>query len=94
MDNGQQAVLRMAEVPEGYYDLVLMDIQMPVMDGYIATQMIRNMKREDVANVPGIAMTTLSAGEGEEAGLRAGVNGFMTRPLQIGELKEILWRWM
>lgn len=94
VDNGQQAVLRMAEVPEGYFDLILMDIQMPVMDGYIATQMIRNMKREDVANVPVIAMTTLPAGEGEEEALRAGMNGFITKPLQIGELKEILMKWM
>ena len=76
------------------YDLIIMDVQMPIMDGYIATQMIRNMKREDVANVPVIAMTTLSAGEGEEEALRAGMNGFITKPLQIGELKEILMKWM
>ncbi|MDD7641155.1 MAG: ATP-binding protein [bacterium] len=94
VQNGQQAVLRMAEVPEGYFDLILMDIQMPVMDGYIATRMIRNMKREDVNQLPIIAMTALSSGEDKESAKRAGMDGYITKPLELERLKEILMKWM
>ena len=92
--NGQQAVLRMGEVPEGYFDLILMDIQMPVMDGYIATRMIRNMKREDVRKLPIIAMTALSSGEDRETARQAGMDGYITKPLELDRLKEILMKWM
>ena len=94
VNNGQQAVLRMAEVPEGYFDLILMDIQMPVMDGYIATRMIRNMKREDVNHLPIIAMSALSSGEDKTAAKNAGMDGYITKPLELERLKEILMKWM
>lgn len=92
--NGQQAVLRMTEVPEGYFDLILMDIQMPVMDGYIATRMIRGMKREDVKHLPIVALTALSSGEDVEAIRAAGMDDYMTKPLQLERLKEIFMQWM
>lgn len=92
--NGQQAVLRMTEVPEGYFDLILMDIQMPVMDGYIATRMIRNMKREDVKRVPIVAMTALSSGEDIDTAKRAGMDDFITKPMTLDRLKEIFMKWM
>ena len=92
--NGQQAVLRMGEVPEGYFDLILMDIQMPVMDGYIATRMIRNLKREDVRRLPVIAMTALSSGEDREAARRAGMDDYITKPLELDRLKEMLMKWI
>ena len=94
LQNGQQAVLRMGEVPEGYFDLVLMDIQMPVMDGYIATRMIRNMKRDDVKQLPIIAMTALSSSEDMEAARMAGMDGYITKPLELDRLKEILMKWL
>lgn len=92
--NGQQAVLRMTEVPEGYFDLILMDIQMPVMDGYIATRMIRNTKRDDAKRLPIIAMTALSSGEDREAARQAGMDDYITKPLELDRLKEILMKWM
>lgn len=94
LQNGQQAVLRMTEVPENYFDLVLMDIQMPVMDGYIATRMIRNMKREDVKQLPIIAMTALSSSEDMEAARQAGMDGYITKPLELDRLKEVLLKWL
>lgn len=92
--NGQQAVLRMGEVPEGYFDLVLMDIQMPVMDGYIAARMIRNLKREDVQHLPIVAMTALSSDEDREAAVQAGMDDYVTKPLELDRLKEILMKWI
>ena len=92
--NGQQAVLRMTEVPEGYFDLILMDIQMPVMDGYIATRMIRNMKRDDAKRLPIIAMTALSSGEDREAARQVGMDDYIVKPLELDRLKEILMKWM
>ena len=92
--NGQQAVLRMTEVPEGYFDMILMDIQMPVMDGYIATRMIRGMKREDVQHLPIIALTELSSGKDIAAIRAAGMDDCITKPLQVERLKEIFMQWM
>lgn len=92
--NGQQAVVRMTEVPEGYFDLILMDIQMPVMDGYIAARMIRGMKREDVKHLPIIALTATSSGEDMEAVRAAGMDDCIAKPLQLERLKEIFMKWM
>ena len=92
--NGQQAVLRMTEVPEGYFDLIFMDIQMPVMDGCIATRMIRNMKREDVRQLPIIAMTALSSGEDREAASQAGMDDYIVKPLELDRLKKMLMKWL
>ena len=92
--NGQQAVIRMTEVPEGYFDMILMDIQMPVMDGYIAARMIRGMKRDDVKHVPIIAMTALSSSEDVEAARAAGMDDYIIKPIQLERLKEIFMQWM
>ena len=94
VNNGQQAVLRMTEVPEGYFDMLFMDVEMPVMDGYIATRMIRHMKRDDVKRIPIIAMTTLAEQENVEAAKRAGMDEHMTKPLELERLKEILMKWL
>ena len=92
--NGQQVVLRMEEVPEGYFDMILMDIQMPVMDGYIATRMIRNMKREDVRRLPVIAMGAVPSGEERERARHAGMDDFISKPIEPDRLKELLMKWM
>lgn len=94
VNNGQQAVLRMTEVPEGYFDMLFMDVEMPVMDGYIATRMIRHMKRDDVKRIPIIAMTTLAEQENVEAAKRAGMDEHMTKPLELERLKEMLMKWL
>lgn len=92
--NGQQAVLRMTEVPEGYFDMILMDIQMPVMDGYIATRMIRNLKRDDVKRLPIVAMTALSHDEDAAAATVAGMDDYITKPLELKRLQEVLMKWL
>ncbi len=92
--DGQQAVLRIAEVPEGYFDMVMMDIQMPVMDGYIATRMIRNMERDDVKHMPIIAMTALTQGEEAEEARRSGMDEYLTKPIELDRLKEVLMKWL
>lgn len=92
--DGQQAVLRMTEVPEGYFDLILMDIQMPVMDGYIATRMIRNMQRSDTKKLPIIAMTANAFPEDVEAAKAAGMDEHIAKPLELDRLKEVLMKWL
>lgn len=92
--NGQLAVLRMTEVPEGYFDMILMDIQMPVMDGYIATRMIRNLKRNDVKRLPIVAMTALSSGEDVAVAKEAGMDEYITKPLELEQLQEVLMKWL
>ena len=92
--DGQQAVLRMTEVPEGYFDLILMDIQMPVMDGYIATRMIRNMQRTDTKKLPIIAMTANAFPEDVEAAKASGMDEHIAKPLELDRLKEVLMKWL
>lgn len=92
--DGQQAVLRMTEVPEGYFDLILMDIQMPVMDGYIATRMIRNMQRTDTKKLPIIAMTANAFPEDVEAAKASGMDEHIAKPLELDRLKKVLMKWL
>ena len=84
----------MTEVPEGYFDLILMDIQMPVMDGYIATRMIRNMQRTDTKKLPIIAMTANAFPEDVEAAKASGMDEHIAKPLELDRLKEVLMKWL
>lgn len=88
--NGQQAVLRMGEVPEGYFDMILMDIQMPVMDGYEATRNICSLDHPMRAGIPILAMTASAFDEDRKAAMDAGMNGFLSKPIQIEELIQTL----
>jgi PAS domain S-box-containing protein len=81
-DDGQQAVNM---VKENHYDVILMDIQMPVMDGYTATREIRNLKPE-IRNVPIIAMTAHAMAGDEEKSLQAGMNGHVTKPIDPDQM--------
>ncbi|MBQ7608384.1 MAG: amino acid permease [Desulfovibrionaceae bacterium] len=85
--NGQEAVQKVGEAEPGYYDLVLMDIQMPVMDGYAATRAIRALDGEQ-AHVPIIAMTANAFDEDKKAALASGMNGHLTKPITIEKLLE------
>lgn len=86
--NGQEAVDRFAESSNGYYDLILMDIQMPVMDGYEATSRIRAMNRPDALKVPIFAMTANAFTEDIEKSRAAGMNAHLSKPLNISLIYE------
>ena len=80
--------------PEGYYNLIFMDIQMPVMNGYEATQTIRRMKREDAAVIPIVAMTANAFTEDIQASKKAGMNEHITKPLDLRKLKQCMETWL
>ena len=74
------------------FDLILMDIQMPVMDGYEATRMIRNLPRKDVVKLPIIAMTANAFEEDRERALENGMNAHIAKPLNVETLLATLER--
>lgn len=92
--DGEEAVEKVAKSGEGYYDLVLMDIQMPRMDGYEAAKAIRAMDRTDVKKLPIIAMTANAFDEDVRAALRAGMNGHFPKPFDVNKLKELLYHYL
>ncbi len=88
--NGQIAVDMVQNSAAGYYDAVLMDIQMPLMDGYQATQAIRSMERKDLAEIPIIALTANAFDEDKKKALASGMNAHIGKPLDVGVLYETL----
>ena len=90
VDNGKAALRRIGSAKPGDYDLVLMDIQMPVMDGYEATRRIRALDNPALANIPILAMTANAFDEDRRAALECGMNGFLSKPIDIGELVKTL----
>ena len=91
-DDGSQAVKKFSDAPEGYYDLIFMDIHMPVMDGYEATRQIRGMERADAAAVWIVAMTADAFVEDVRQAKEAGMNEHISKPVEPGRLQEILYR--
>ena len=87
-ENGEQALERLKSAGAGHFDLVLMDIQMPVMDGCEATRRIRALEDPALARVPVIAMTANAFEEDRRLAQEAGMDGFVAKPLDIGAL----WR--
>ena len=90
VEDGIQCVNRIMEMPVGTYDMVLMDIQMPKMDGYKATQAIRNLPDKDKACIPIIAMTANAFEEDKRDAIAAGMNGHIAKPIQVDKLMSIL----
>lgn len=80
--NGAAAVESFAESPSWYYEAILMDIRMPVMDGYEATKLIRNLEREDAKSVPIIALTANAFEEDIRESLQAGMNEHLGKPIE------------
>ena len=92
--NGQEALEKFCTRPESYYDLVFMDLQMPVMDGLEATRQIRNLSRKDAQTVPIVAMTANAFTEDVEATKAAGMNAHLAKPLDIGLLDQVMNRYL
>lgn len=88
--DGQEAVELVKNQPEGYYDLIFMDIQMPVMDGYSATRLIRSLGREDTARVPIYAVSANALAQDVANALEAGMNGHIAKPVDLETLGKVL----
>ncbi len=84
--DGSDAVSRIKELPEGYYDLILMDIQMPVMNGYEATRLIRNMGRKDTDTIPIIALSANARDADKKRSIECGMNTHIAKPFRVQDL--------
>lgn len=92
--DGAEAVRKFSESPEGYYSLIFMDIQMPVLDGYQAAEKIRSLERKDASQVPIIAMTANAFIEDVKKSKEHGMNGHVSKPLDIPALTAELCKWL
>lgn len=88
--DGSQAVQRMKETAPGTYDLILMDIMMPVMDGLDATRAIRAMDREDCRSIPIIAMSANAFDDDLKKSVECGMNGHLSKPVEIDKMYKVL----
>ena len=93
-ENGEKAVAMVGESAPGYYDLVFMDIMMPVMNGYEATRRIRGMLDVSKKHIPIVAMTANAFDEDVKKSFEAGMNEHMAKPLDIATLDEILRKYL
>ncbi len=89
-ENGAIAVEKVTYYPEGFYDVILIDIQMPVMDGYTATRKIRSLENKAIAKIPIIAVSANAFDEDRQTSLEAGMNGHLAKPIVVDELLEVL----
>ncbi len=90
VENGQMAIERFSNAAEGEFDAILMDVQMPVMNGYDATRAIRVLERKDARTIPIIAMTANAFAEDEKEALDAGMNVHLAKPIDIDLLKKVI----
>ena len=90
VEDGIQCVNRIEKMPADTYDMILMDIQMPQMDGYKATQAIRNLPDKDKASIPIVAMTANAFEEDKRDAIAAGMNGHIAKPIQVDKMLSIL----
>lgn len=90
VENGQLAVERFAQASLAEFDAILMDVQMPVMNGYDATRAIRALARDDAREIPIIAMTANAFAEDEKAALDAGMNAHVAKPIDVDLLKKVI----
>lgn len=89
-EDGTVAVEKMKENPAGTYDLILMDVQMPIMNGYQATRAIRALEDSARAAIPIVAMTANAFDEDRMLALEAGMDGHIAKPIDIAMLMETL----
>lgn len=91
--NGQEALDIFRESPAGFFDAILMDVMMPVMDGYQATRAIRALERPDAATVPIVAMTAHAFADDRQRAYEAGMTAHLAKPLESAVLIRTLQRW-
>ena len=89
VEDGLQCIEELKKMPEKYYDVILMDVQMPNMDGYTATQRIRDLD-DSRAEIPIIAMTANAYDEDRRKAQEAGMDGFLAKPLDVDEMMRLL----
>ena len=87
-EDGTIAVEKMRTAKPGQYDLILMDIQMPIMDGYEAVRQIRKLENPEIANIPIVAMTANAFEEDRQKALKAGMNEHVSKPIDLARLLE------
>lgn len=92
--NGEEAVNMVKKSAEGHYDLIFMDIQMPVMDGYQSTRAIRGLARRDAASLPIVAMTANAFEEDVREAFQAGMNAHLAKPIDLEQLEQILHQFL
>ena len=92
--DGQEAVELFRNSEPGEFDVILMDIMMPVMNGYEATKMIRSLDREDAKEVPIIAMTANAFAEDVQAALKAGMDDHVAKPIDMSILISVITKYI
>ncbi len=90
VEDGVKCVAKMEQEPAGSYDLILMDIQMPNMDGYKATRTIRYLADKDKANIPIVAMTANAFEEDKQKAFSMGMNGHIAKPIDVEKVEQVL----
>lgn len=93
-DDGTVALQKVKDAPPNHYDIILMDVQMPIMNGYDATRAIRALDRPDAHKVPIVAMTANAFEEDKENALKSGMNDHLAKPLDIPKLLETLNKYL
>lgn len=93
-ENGKEAVEKFANAPSGFYDLIFMDIHMPVMNGYEATAAIRSHRKYREKQIPIIAMTANAFAEDVVKAKNAGMKEHIAKPLEMNRLCEIMQRYL
>lgn len=88
--DGMIAIEKLSESDKNYYDIVLMDIKMPVLDGYAATTKIRQMDRDDIRNIPVVAMTANAFYEDKKEAKRCGMSGYLSKPIDFKKLIKLI----
>ncbi len=88
--DGSEAVKAVQESPDGYYDLIFMDIQMPVMDGCEATRQIRSMERDDAKKIPIYAVSANAFAEDVKNAMDSGMNGHIAKPVDWESIDKVL----
>ena len=93
-ENGQEGVEKFKETAYGTYDIIFMDVMMPLMNGYEATRAIRSLDRPDAGEIPIVAMTANAFAEDVKAAMDAGMSEHITKPLEPEVIQRVLIKWL